>query len=328
MSARRCALLGATLLLATLVGCLAEEEEVLPPSGPIVEGAQVPGYSEDIHRFCGTPELTAGEMEDVEAEAYERLADLGIDVDGGDLRQPEVGPGIDPNLGGKKLAPFVPFYNIPIYFHIIEDSDGNGAITPSQIADQISVMNAAFAGTGTTFTLAVTTTTVNSTWYTGCATTAESAMKTALRGSSGSWKDLHVYSCAPSGGLIGRATWPWSRNKTRDGVLIHHGTVPGGSIGHYNLGDTLVHEVGHWLGVYHTFQGGCTGGDAVADTPAEGSSAGGCPTGRDTCTGSAYPGPDPITNFMDYTYDSCMGEFTAGQGARMDLQYNAGRYPY
>ena len=317
----------AAIGLLAFPGCLNEDGDA-PESGPVVQGAQVPGYDDSVVRHCGTEELTADEMLQVEQDTYARLVALGVDVAGLDLQESRIRTdGITPDLHTES-APFVTTYNVPVYFHIIKNSAGNGAVTATQISNQIATMNSAYSSTGTTFTLAATTTTVNSTWYTDCAAGSESAMKTAIRGTSGNWKDLHVYTCAPSGGLLGRSTWPWGTNKTMDGILLHYGTVNGGNQTNYNLGDTLVHAAGHWLGLYHTFQGGCSGGDSVSDTAAESTSAGGCPTGRDTCTGTSYPGVDPITNYMDYTYDSCMYLFTAGQNTRMDTQYTSGRYPY
>jgi hypothetical protein len=208
--------------------------------------------------------------------------------------------------------------NIPIRWHVLRSgtAQSQGNIPDSWINAQVNVLNQAYQGTGFSFTLASIDRTTNSRWYTGCYSSGnERKFKQALAIDPAN--NLNIYSCRPSSGILGYARFPnsYPESSYMHGVVLLDQSLPGGNASPYNLGDTGTHEVGHYLGLYHTFQGGCTApGDSVADTPYESSPAYGCPTGRDTC---ASAGLDPIYNFMDYTDDACMDEFSTGQSDRM-----------
>ena len=210
---------------------------------------------------------------------------------------------------------------VNVYFHVVTNGS-TGNLSDADISSQMRVLNNAFGPWGWSFQLAGTDRTDNAEWFNDCYS-KERAMKAALH--QGTADDLNVYTCVP-GPYLGYARFPsnYASQPELDGVVLLYTSLPRGGEPNYDEGDTATHEVGHWFGLYHTFQGGCSrNGDFVDDTPAEKTPAFECPVGRDTCSRDA--GLDPIENFMDYTYDSCMFTFTAGQDARMDEMFTTYR---
>ena len=222
---------------------------------------------------------------------------------------------------------------ITTYVHVLHDGV-EGWISENTIREQIKVLNRAFESRGFRFELAPSTQanpnpdySNNAAWFKD----DELSYKTALK--EGSGDDLNIYTNS-GGGYLGYAYYPpivGSAYEVLDGVVLAYGTLPGANQpgisdipGYvYNLGDTGTHEVGHYLGLLHTFEGHCSpANDGVADTPPEKSPDFDCTAGRDTCNdGGGLVLLDPIHNFMDYSDDVCLFEFTDGQTERMNLQW-------
>ena len=226
---------------------------------------------------------------------------------------------------------------IPVVFHVIQRSGGTGNVSDARVQQQIDVLNEDFravAGSngaagndaGIEFFLATVdpdgnptngiTRSTNNQWFNDGGSYWNSLAWDTNRymniysnsagGALGYVPDL------PQGGLVGQ---------NRDRVVILHSTVGRNApIGPpFHQGRTLTHEVGHYLGLEHTFWGGCANvancynnGDLICDTNAQKNPTSGCPSNKSSC-GT----PDPTTNYMDYSNDLCMTEFTAEQINRM-----------
>lgn len=241
---------------------------------------------------------------------------------------------------------------IPVYVHVIE------GITPSKInaariAEQIDVLNNAFGGrmvkrndqiaseqatspTRFRFALKEINRVQNEDWeeFSVLDGAVVRDMKASLR--RGGPNALNIYTSSiyifePYDGLLGFATFPtdYRNDSVSDGVVVHFDAIPGGRFDGYNIGGTTVHEVGHWMGLYHTFQDdtraeACVNdNDFVADTPIQFESFAPDPilpgVLPDSCQGRRTPGRDARSNFMNYTSDAYMFQFTAGQSQRMSV---------
>ncbi|KAF9038224.1 hypothetical protein BJ165DRAFT_1408133 [Panaeolus papilionaceus] len=226
---------------------------------------------------------------------------------------------------------------INVNMHIVytDESDDyryNGYVPSDWITNQITALNDGFKGTGLSFRLANTTYSMNDVWFNYAYPESDPAIQAMTQLRTGNAGTLNVITAwlpeIDGGQLLGFATFPWwyAGNPSVDGIFIHFHTMPGGAIVDYNQGKTLVHETGHWVGLYHTFQtddmhAACDPNDPqdlVQDTPLQYMSTDGCPDSRDSCPNA--PGLDPIHNYMDYSDHHCQTEFTPDQTSRLHDQ--------
>ena len=304
-----------------------QDGKVVAPDGVVFESQKA---FIEAGRRCSTRHADDLEIEEIANEVKNNRAASGRSSTGG-------GSGTD---AARVYLPGTII--IPVYFHVVYRADGTGNVPDAWLDNQITEMNLHYSGLDLPayrtaaanmsfrFAKAGVDRTQNDAWYAaGPGTAAQTAMKNALH--VGSADDLNFYTNS-GGGYLGWATFPneYAGAPLQDGVVCYWASLPGSNYAPYNEGDTGTHEVGHWVGLYHTFQGGCTSpNDGVADTPSERSSTFGCPTGnQDTCKGKNNPGLDPYENFMDYTDDPCMYKFSLGQADRSDSMwatYRAGK---
>lgn len=248
---------------------------------------------------------------------------------------------------------------IPIIFHIFTDGAGSENVSATQVQAQVDQLNLDYADlSGSSYAVSADTeiqfclaqvdesgtplaepgieriTSYGQGPFSD--TQFESSMKAATIWDPNDY--FNVWVCNLSGGLLGYAQFPNSSglsglsanngSSNTDGCVILYSTLgsvanpfPGGAP--YNLGRTLTHEAGHWLGLRHVWgDGGCSVDDFCADTPKSDAANYSCPN-TNSCTdayGAPWPTANPadmVENYMDYTDDDCMNTFTGDQKTRI-----------
>ncbi|KAF2754152.1 extracellular metalloprotease [Pseudovirgaria hyperparasitica] len=215
--------------------------------------------------------------------------------------------------------------NIPVYVHIVSSGESvkDGNIADDVVTKQIEVINENYGVHNITFTLKNVSRTVNEEWATQ---DTNGPMQEALHQGDYATLNLYIVSDRRYLGICQFPEEPTEDVIAHDGCVIVASSVPGG-VAPFDQGKTATHEIGHWFGLFHTFQDqSCSsGGDGISDTPQQLGPTSGCPTNADSCPDQ--PGLDAVNNYMDYSDDSCYEEFTPEQEQRMYNMYQQYRAP-
>ncbi len=231
--------------------------------------------------------------------------------------------------------PSVALYRIPVVVHVIQRTNGTGSMTDARVQSQIDILNEDFqaiAGSNGApgndgqieFYLATEdengnpttgiTRSTNNTWFND-----GGAYYNTLAWDTNRFMNIYTNSASGALGYVPDLPQGGIAGSNSDRIVILHSTFGRNApFNPYDLGRTGTHEVGHYLGLYHTFSNGCgtnscyTTGDRICDTNGESSPTFGCPGSRNSCGG-----PAPFHNYMDYSDDICMNQFTVEQNNRM-----------
>jgi PKD repeat protein len=291
-------------------------------------------------RTCGTDEIHNQKMQDDPQYAAKRL-----EIDR--YTQEYV------NSGAQRSSSQRSVITIPVVVHVIYNNSSNpaGNISDAQIYSQIARLNTDYnkmnadtanipavwkslaANVGIYWCLAVRdpnglpttgiirkSTTVTS-WSTN------DAVKYSAQGGDDAWPAdsyLNFWVCDLGQSLLGYSQFPGGAAATDGCVILNSafGDAVGSVTTPYNLGRTVTHEVGHWLNLYHPFQGGCNGGDSCADTPPTAAATYNCNTFPLLGTGCSTTSPGIMfMDYMDYSDDACLYMFTNNQNSRIQANF-------
>jgi len=234
---------------------------------------------------------------------------------------------------------------IPVVVHVIHDG-GTNNISDAQIQSQIDVLNEDFRkitgtngdgnGVDTEIQFCLAKKTPDGKCTNGIVrilstlsnhqTYQRSMLKQLTYWDNTRYLNMYVVkSINGSSGILGYSSFPGGP-PDEDGIVVRHNYF--GKIGTAaaSIGRTTTHEIGHWFGLYHTFNGGCgvdtcADGDYVCDTPPAANPNFGCPT-INSCSIDFPDVNDQIQNYLDYSDDNCKDMFTMGQKTRMHAALN------